>query len=98
MTGSTTLVESNVTTSPTCWLSAAIAGPPAQIQITVQDTASGLASIVATAHGNASVSIPPFTVGTTSPVVVTATKIDQSKGSSVRLKATDVAGKSTVCE
>ena len=94
---SKTLIESDLSTAPVCQLTATIPGPPAQIQVTVQDVTSGLASIVATAHQNATVSIPPFTVGTTDPVVVTATKIDQSKGSTLRLKVTDVAGQTTLC-
>ena len=47
---------------------------------------------------NATVSIPAFTVGTTSPVVVTATKIDQTVGASMTVRATDVAGNVTMCD
>ena len=41
---------------------------------------------------NSVVTVPPFTPGTTSPVVVTATKIDQTMGATVALSVTDVAG------
>lgn len=81
---------------PTLRLTAVISGPPVQIQITVQDTISGLRAINVLSAINATVSIPPFTVGTTSPVVVTATKIDQTRGASVTLEAINVAGCSTV--
>jgi hypothetical protein len=86
------------TTPPTCALTAVIAGPPKQIQITVQDTDSGLGTVIATTANNATVVVPPFTVGTTSPVVVTATKIDQTMSAQVGLTVTDVAGNVTVCD
>jgi hypothetical protein len=85
-------------TPASCALTAVIAGPPKQLQITVQDTGSGLSSIVPTEVTNATVSIPASTVGTTSPVVVTATKTDQTMGASVTLQATDVAGNATTCD
>lgn len=86
------------TTPPTCTLTGVIAGPPKQIQITVQDTGSGLGSVAVSESTNASTAVPPFTVGTTSPVVVTATKVNQSQGSTVGLTVTDVAGNVTMCD
>jgi hypothetical protein len=86
------------TTKPLCAITATILGPPKQIQITVQDTGSGLASIVVTSSVNADTVVPPFTVGTTSSVVVTSTKINQSLSSSVQLRVTDVAGNVTICD
>jgi hypothetical protein len=86
------------TTPPSCALTAVIAGPPKQLQITVQDSDGGLKSIVTTASSNATISIPAFTAGTTSPVVVTATKIDQTLGASVTLQATDMAGNVVTCD
>lgn len=86
------------TTPPSCTLTGVIAGPPKQIQITAQDSGSGLRSIVVTSSSNATTSVPPFTPGTTSPVVVTATKINQSAGSTVALQVTDVAGNVTNCD
>jgi YVTN family beta-propeller protein len=83
---------------PSCQLTGIVAGPPEQIQITMQDTGSGLASIQATESVNASVSIPGFSTGTTSPVVVTATKLNQSQGSEVGFTVTNVAGLSTSCD
>ena len=55
-----------VATMPICMLTATIAGPPKQIQITVQ-AAGGLAPIVVTNSTNADTPVPPFTVGTTRP-------------------------------
>ena len=86
------------TTKPTCVLTATVAGPPKQIQITVQDSGSGLASIVVTKSQNADTVVPPFTSGTTGAVLVTATKITQSAGSVVELTVTDVAGNKIVCD
>jgi hypothetical protein len=86
------------TTPPSCALTATITGPPKQIQVTVRDTGSGLASIVVTKAVNDTVSIPSFTAGTTSPVVVTATKVDQSKSSTLALQVKDQAGNVTNCD
>jgi MYXO-CTERM domain-containing protein len=83
---------------PSCALTAVIAGPPRQLQITVQDTGSGLGKIEVTESKNASTPVPSFTVGTIAPVVVTATKIDKDQGSQVALRVTDVAGNVTVCD
>lgn len=86
------------TTPPTCVLSGMVAGPPKQLQITISDSGSGLGSIVVTESTNADTPVPPFATGSTSPVLVTATKIDQSKGSNVAITVTDVAGNVTKCD
>jgi hypothetical protein len=91
-------VQQQDLTPPSCAITGIIPGPPKQILVTIQDTESGLASIVPVTLVNATLSIPAFTVGTTSPVVVTATKINQSIASTVVLRATDVAQNSTVCD
>jgi subtilisin-like proprotein convertase family protein len=83
---------------PSCAVTQIIPGPPKQIRVTIQDTQSGLASIVVVTATNATVSIPSFTVGTTSPVIVTATKTNQSLPSTVVLRATDVAGNAVECD
>src|SRR5207244_10466042 len=72
-------------------------GPPAQIDITVQDPGDGLKSVVVTKHVNATVSVPAFTLGTTNPVVITATKTNQSLGSQVGLSVSDVGNHVTRC-
>jgi hypothetical protein len=53
-----------------------VQGTPKKTYITVQDTGSGLASIVIKSMGNDTVVIPPFTVGTKNPVVILVTRID----------------------
>ena len=85
------------TTPPVCLLTATIDGPPKQIQVTVQDTGSGLGTIVVTTSTNATTVVPPFTPGT-NPVVVTATKSNQAAGSIVALTVTDAAGNVTECD
>ena len=86
------------TTPPTCILTATFAGPPKQLQITVQDSGSGLASILVTKSQNADTVVPPFTPGTQSAVLITSTKIVQSAGSVVELVVTDMAGNKIVCD
>ena len=66
--------------------------------MTVQDTGSGLASLVITRSENADTVAPPFTVGTTDPVVVSSTKIDQTQPARVTLLVTDLAGNVTICD
>jgi predicted secreted protein len=83
-------------TKPTC--SAALtAGPPQQVTISVQDTGSGLVSIIVTNSSNADTAVPAFSPGTTNPVFVTATKIDQTQTAVVRLIATDGDGNTQYC-
>lgn len=85
------------TTPPTCTLTSTLAGPPKEIQVTVQDTGSGLASIVPTTV-NATATVPVFAPGSTSAQLVIADKTDQSKPSSLTLKVTDASGNSTTCD
>jgi serine protease len=85
-------------TPPSCVLTRVIAGPPTQLQITTQDTGSGLDEINVLVATNATVTIPPFTSGTTDPVVVTATKINQSQAATVNLEVIDVNGNITTCD
>lgn len=85
------------TTPPTCPLTVN-PGPPTQVSVTVSDADSGLAEILVTISENADTVVPPFTVGTTDPVVVTATKIDQSQRARVEMRVTDVAGNVAICD
>ena len=62
----------------------------------MQDTESGLASITVLRSRNATVTIPPFTVGTTDPVRVIVQKINPGPASA-KLEVLDVAGNTTVC-
>jgi hypothetical protein len=84
-------------TPPSCTLTAVLPGPPTQIKVTTQDTGSGLASITPLISTNAVVTFS-LTPGTTDPVVVTGTKIDQSKKAQVMLEVKDVAGNTTTCD
>lgn len=83
-------------TPPTVNVTGVIAGPPKQIQITAQDGGSGMQSIVVNTTTNAITVVPAFTAGTTSPVVVTSTKINQSASAIIGLTATDACGNGTI--
>jgi hypothetical protein len=87
-------------TAPTCTLQSV--GTDSQgrkiINILTQDTGSGLGQITVTQSTNASISVPPFAVATTAPVIVTATKVNQSASSEVALQVIDVAGNVTNCD
>jgi hypothetical protein len=96
-TATKTWGETGDTFPPMCMLVSKTAGPPAQLQIMIGDE-TGLGSIVVTTSTNADTPVPPFAVGTTATVSVTATKIDQSKGASVALTVTDTAGNVTKCD
>lgn len=84
------------TTPPVVTLTNIITGPPKQVQITSYDTQSGLGSIVVTNCTNCTATTQAFTVGTNNKVVTTATKTNQSLGSTIQLKVTDVAGNVTL--
>lgn len=86
------------TGKPICKLTATRTGPPTQIDITVQDPDTGLASIIVTKSNNADTPVPPFTVGDNSPIVITSTKIDQTQRSQVELQVSDLAGNTTTCD
>jgi len=75
-----------------------IAGPPTQLVVTVADSTTGLQSIVVTQSDNADTPVPPFTVGTTDPVTITATKINQSQPAHVTIQVTDLAGNTVTCD
>lgn len=83
---------------PTCPITLNDPGPPARIEVTIRDTGTGLAEILVTKSENADTVVPPFTVGTTDPVVLTATKIDQTKRARVEARVTDLAGNVALCD
>jgi hypothetical protein len=84
-------------TPPTCTLVATIPGPPKSIQVEVQDTGSGVATIVH-AETNAHTDVAFFLPGDTNPILVTSTKDNQTLASSLKLTVTDVAGNTRVCD
>jgi hypothetical protein len=85
-------------TPPTCRMTGFREGPPAQIEITVQDTESGLGQILVLDAENVFITVPSFVEGTTDPVVVTATKDDQSLLARVLLGAGDLDENCTSCD
>ena len=86
------------TTEPlTCALTGTIAGPPKQIQVTVQ-AGAGLKSVVVTEDVNATVDVPTFTTGDTAPLVVTATKTVATDVSELALTVTDTNGQTLSCD
>jgi hypothetical protein len=84
-------------TPPSC-PARVVAGPPTQLIVTFQDTESGLSSLVVTQSDNADTVVPPFAAGTTDPVTVTATKINQSQPAHVAITATDLDGNVAACD
>jgi hypothetical protein len=85
------------TEPPRCELTEESTGPPYSIEVTIQDMDSGLNSIRALEITNADVVIPSFAQGTTEPVVVTITRIDESRDLSVLLEAVDMEGNVREC-
>jgi hypothetical protein len=83
---------------PSCALTSVVAGPPKQLIITVQSSSAGISKVEVTDSSNASVDVPSFSDGEKGALVVTATKLDQSGGSHVALRITDVDGLVTDCD
>lgn len=84
------------TTPPNCVL---IAKNDLSIMITVEDPQSGIATIVPVEVVNATVTYSPNPfAGTTSPVLVTGTKLDSSKSGFLKIAVTNGAGVTTVCD
>lgn len=85
-------------TKPRCPITLNDPGPPARIEVTIQDTGSGLAEILVTRSENADTVVPPFTVGTNDPVILSSTKIDQTQRARVEARVTDLAGNVALCD
>lgn len=96
-TATKTWVAGADTIPPTCALTSATDGPPAQIVVTVQDADDGLGTVT-TSTTNATAVVDPFVAGTKNPVNITATKIDQTTGATLEVVATDVSGNQTICD
>src|SRR4051794_18035675 len=64
---------------------------PKQVEITFR-AHKGLASVSVTRSENADTHVPPFTAGTTDPVVVSSTRIDQTQRARVQVKTTNERG------
>jgi hypothetical protein len=96
-TGAITMSVTGTAPPPSCTLSSISKGPPAQANFTMQDTNSGLKSIVLVDSTNATVNIPNFVQGATVPISVTATQSDTSQASRVDFQVTNVAGAAITC-
>jgi hypothetical protein len=85
--------------SPTCRKSAEGTDSSGRefVEVTFEDDQSGLLSIEVLESTNATTVVPPFIPGTTDPVIVRSTKIDQSELSMVSLRGTDVFGNTATC-
>jgi hypothetical protein len=68
------------------------------VEVTVQDTGSGLGSVTVTHATNGTVTLPSFTPGTTSPQIVKMVKKNQSLTSTLELHVADVAGNAIDCD
>jgi hypothetical protein len=88
------------TTPPRCELTKTGTDPSGKkfIEVTVQDTGSGLGSVVVVKSINTDTVVPPFAAGVTSPVVIRSTKIDQTKAAQLELNVSDVAGNVVDCD
>jgi len=84
------------TEAPAC-ASTAFAGPPASLQVRIQDSQSGLQAIVVTTATNASAIVPDVATGTTDPVTFNVTKIDPYQSAQIEIASTDVAGNQGTC-
>ena len=85
------------TTPPSCTF-VTNPGPPAQVVFTIQDTGSGLAEVLVTRSDNALTAVPPFVPGTTNPVIVSSTRINQTQPMRIEMRITDGAGNVTLCQ
>ncbi|HEY7492004.1 MAG TPA: right-handed parallel beta-helix repeat-containing protein, partial [Candidatus Tectomicrobia bacterium] len=84
-------------TPPGCTVTAFTPGPPPVVELTAQDGDDGLAAIRVLAATNATVAIPPFSIGTNAPVVISVSKTDQSQPFMVRLEVLDRGGRVIPC-
>jgi len=84
-------------TAPTCELTASHTGPPASIDVSVQDPGVGLAAINIVAADNVNVAVSPFAPGETGPVTVTGTLINPNSNGSFEIQSVDMVGNVSSC-
>jgi hypothetical protein len=82
----------NDTEDPQVVLTTMVSGPPTQLEITARDSESGIETINTLTAENAEVQIPVFAVGTTEPVVISASQKIESLGFKVEIEVVDRAG------
>lgn len=97
--GDFTIVDRNA--APTCKMTAVrkedpSAGGKDTADVTVKSP-GGLSAIANPVISNGSLSVPDFPAGTTDPVIVTATKTDQSQLTRFRFGAVNMLGTSKFC-
>jgi hypothetical protein len=85
------------TSTPTCSLTTVNVGPPSQEVFTTQDPVAGLASVHKIRDHNAIKTESGFSPGTTGPVTVTFTKVDEAIGSEAGIEATNTEGQGVKC-
>jgi hypothetical protein len=83
-----------------CRLTLAAKNPDghAFIRVAVRDITSGLQSIKVLQAANTTVALPHFPPATRDPAIVTATKINATQPSTLKLSATNRAGTSITCD
>lgn len=84
-------------TPPTCLLSPLKPGPPKSINVTITDKGGGLGSINFAVLDNVAAHVPEFRVGVNNPVIVTVTKLDESKTSRFALEVLDISANRREC-
>jgi hypothetical protein len=67
------------------------------ITVTLQDSGSGIQSVLATGS-NDTIVTSPFTAPTTNPVTVTASKTIQGQSATLKIVVSDAAGNQTTCD
>ncbi|HUR58312.1 MAG TPA: hypothetical protein VM029_11420, partial [Opitutaceae bacterium] len=73
-------------------------GPPFSGTMTFRDSVSGIAKLTVVQNVNFNTVMPTFVTGTTSPLGVNATRIDEKKSAVLTVTATDVAGNALTCD
>ena len=88
----------NETDAPLCEISGFDFGPPFAIEVTAQDSGSGIESVDVLIANNMTVDIPPFPCETTEPLFITASVIDPTARGQFLVRVTDHTGNSVVCD
>ena len=83
--------------TPSCSVTDIDEGPPFTIEITIQDSESGLQNIAVTESENAIVNIPTFPIGILIPVIVEAAKVDPGGSFSITVEAENTGGSISSC-
>lgn len=82
---------------PKCGKLSVSVGPPGSLTVRVQDLESGLKEVIISDEQNATVTVPPFSQGTTAPVDVIAEKPNPSQQGRFRILVRDMAGNINRC-